>query len=133
VITLVGVLGLPGAVASAATWVSYPALLKQVRSGPLIRVIINPNRSDVEIKFRDLSEWHAFYPRSEQPALQRLVRARHIRLLFTPRPHLRPARVAAVHHHLRYIAAGVIAVLIAIGGVVLLNSRRGQALRARAR
>ena len=94
--------------APAATWVSYPALLAQVRSGPLIRAIINPARGDVEIKFRDLSEWHAFYPAGAQPALQKLLYARHIRVLFVPRHPQRASKPATVHHHLRYIAVGVI-------------------------
>src|SRR5664280_2877067 len=67
------------------TWVSYPVLLAQVRSGPLIRAIINPSRGDVEIKFRNLEAWHAFYPAGAQAGLQRLLRARHIRLLFVAR------------------------------------------------
>lgn len=127
VITLVGALGVSSAPALAATWVSYPVLLSQVRSGPLIRVIINPARGDVEIKFRDLSEWHAFYPRAEQPTLQRIIRARHIRLLFAPRPHARSARSTTVHHHLRYIAGGVIGALAVIGGGVFLYARRRRA------
>jgi hypothetical protein len=65
--------------------VSYERLLAQVRSGPLIRAIINPARSDAEIKFRNLDEWHAFYPRGAQPTLQRILRERHVRVLFVPR------------------------------------------------
>src|SRR5437868_5456779 len=62
-IALLAALALTCASALAATWVSYPELLAQVRSGPVIRAIINRTRGDVEIKFRDLSEWEAFYPR----------------------------------------------------------------------
>jgi hypothetical protein len=94
--------------------VSYPALLTQVKSGPLIRAIINPARGDVEIKFRNLDEWHAYYPPNAQAALQRLLHARHIRVLYVPRHQARTSRPATVHHHLRYIAAGV------AGGLALL-------------
>jgi hypothetical protein len=124
VIAAAGALGLPATPALAATWVSYPVLLAQVRSGPLIRAIINPGRGDVEIKFRDLSEWHAFYPAGEQPTLQRLLYARHIRVLFVPRHQASKARPATVHHHLRYIAAGVIGAAAAIGAGFLLYRRR---------
>jgi len=124
VITVVGALCLPAAAAGAETWVSYPVLLRQVRSGPLIRAIINPLRKDVEIKFRDLSEWHAFYPTSAQPALQRLLFARHIRVLFVRRHHPRASKPAAVHHHLRYIAAGVAGVLAIIAAGAFVYSRR---------
>jgi len=100
--------------------VSYQRLLEQVRSGPLIRTIINPARGDVEIKFRDLLEWHAFYPAGAQPTLLRLLYARHIRVLFVPRRSAKPAKPATVHHHLRYIAAGVIGLLGVLGLMALL-------------
>ena len=96
-----------------------------MRSGPLIRAIINPTREDVEIKFRNLDEWHAFYPAGAQPALQRLLLARHIRVLFVARHHhAKPSRSMTVHHHLRYIAAGVLALLAALGAAALMYSRR---------
>jgi hypothetical protein len=123
-IAVVGALGLSATPAVAATWVSYPVLLAQVRSGPLIRAIINPWRGDVEIKFRDLSEWHAFYPAGAQPTLRRLLYARHIRVLFVPRHQASKARPATVHHHLRYITAGVIGAAAAIGASFLLYRRR---------
>jgi hypothetical protein len=124
VIAVVGTFGLPATPAVAATWVNYPELLTQVKSGPLIRAIINPGRGDVEIKFRDLSEWHAFYPAGAQPTLQRLLYARHIRVLFVPGHPASKARPATVHHHLRYIAAGVIGAAAAIGAGFLLYRRR---------
>ena len=113
------------ATASAETWVSFPALLRQVRTGDLIRAIINPTRGDVEIKFRNLSEWHAYYPPGEQQELQRLLRARHVRTLFVPRhPRARAVAHATVHHHLRYIAAGVLAAVLLAAGALLLLRRR---------
>jgi hypothetical protein len=120
----------PGS-ALAATPVSYPELLHQIRSGPVIRAIINRTRGDIEIKFRDLSEWEAFYPRAAQPMLQRLLHQRHIRLLFASRRHAQ-ARPAAVHHHLRYIAAAVIGALALIGVAAFLYSRRRRPGSARA-
>ena len=125
VIILVGTLCVGATPAGAETWVSYPVLLHQVRSGPLIRAIINPVRGDVEIKFRDLSEWHAFYPASAQPALQRLLFARHVRVLFVRRHQARAPKPATVHHHLRYIAAGVLGAMALIAAAVFAYSRRG--------
>ena len=73
----------PPAPVRAATQVSYPEPLREVRSGPLIRAVINPTRGDIEIKFRNLSEWEAFgallllgggvllYRRRSAPALAR--------------------------------------------------------------
>ena len=112
------------ATAAAETWVSFPALLAQVKSGPLIRAIINPVRSDVEIKFRDLDEWHAFYPPAEQANLQRLLDARHIRVLFVPRDQPVAVKSASVHHHLRYIAAAVVLVVALAAACVLVWRRR---------
>jgi hypothetical protein len=123
-IALTAALVLSSASALAATWVSYPQLLKQISSGPVIRAIINRTRGDIEIKFRDLSEWEAFYPRADQPKLQRLLRQRHIRVLFAARPHVKPSRPAAVRHHLRYIAAAVLGALALIGAGGYLYSRR---------
>ncbi len=109
--------------ASAAKQVSYQQLLAQVRSGPLIRVIINLRGKDAEIKFSNLDEWRAFYPPGAQVELERLVHARHIPLKFAGRPHARKAP-AAVHHKLRYIAAGVLAaVLLVLAGAWLYRRR----------
>jgi hypothetical protein len=132
VVALLAGLALAPASALAATPVGYPELLQQVRSGPLIRAIINRTRGDIEIKFRDLSEWEAFYPRGAQPMLQRLLHERHIRVLFASRPHAARARPAAVHHHLRYIAAAVLAALALIGAAAYLYSRRRGSARERA-
>jgi hypothetical protein len=124
VVTVLSVFGLTSTEAAAATWVSYPTLFAQVRSGPLIRAIINPARKDVEIKFRNLDEWHAYFPARAQATLQRLLRARHIRVLYVPRHRARTSRPTAVHHHLRYIAAGVIGVSALLSAGVALYARR---------
>ncbi len=119
---LVAAIALP-APARAETWVGFPALLAQVRSGAIVRAIINPARHDVEIRFQGGQEWHAYYPPSEQGELQRLLHARHVRTLFVPRHPLAKPHHAGAPHHLRYIAAGVLAAC-AVGGVLLLARRR---------
>jgi hypothetical protein len=121
----------------ATTWVSYPRLLRQVRSGPLIRAIINPARADVEIKFRNLQEWHAFYPRGAQATLQRLLHARHVRVLFVPRHPGRASQSATEHrrlparHHLRYIAALIVGLLVLLAVAALVYRRRSRRAAAR--
>jgi hypothetical protein len=125
ILTLVVVLA-AAAPARAAKQVSYPALLAQVESGPLIRAIINRKRGDIEIKFRDLSEWEAFYPPGAQPLLQRVLHERHIRVIFASRHTAPKAKPAAVHHHLRYIAAGILGALALGAGAYLLLARRGR-------
>jgi hypothetical protein len=126
-ITLVGALGLAPTPAVAATWVGYSTLLGQVRSGPVIRAIINRQRGDVEIKFRDLSEWEAFYPAGAQSTLQRLFHARDIRVLFASRHAAIRSKPPTVHHHLRYIAAGVIGAIAVIGSGAFMYLRRRRA------
>lgn len=129
VLLAVGLLSLPAS-AHAETWVSFPALLHQVRTGPLIRAIINPARGDIEIKFRNLSEWHAYYPPGAQRELQRLLHARHVRVLFVPH-HRAAHRHVSVHHRLRYIAAGVLAVCLLAALALLLLRRRSARARVR--
>ena len=110
--------------ARAATQVSYPQLLEQVKSGPLIRAVINRRGGDIEIKFRNLSEWKAFYPAGAQHYLQRLLHARHIRVIFAARHAKAKAKPAPVHHHLRYIAAGLLGARLVAGGAFWLLRRR---------
>jgi hypothetical protein len=126
-IMLAVMLGPPPAPALAATQVSYPELLREVRSGPLIRAVINRARGDIEIKFRDLSEWEAFYPAGAQPSLQRLLHARHIHVIFASRHRARAAPARPVHHHLRYIAAAVLGALLLLGAGALVYRRRRSA------
>ena len=120
--------------AAAETWVSFSAVLAQVKSGPLIRAIINPQRGDVEIKFRNLNEWHAFYPPADQAELQRLLDARHVRVLFVPRHQAAAVRPAAgaVHHPLRDGLILALAAVAASAGVYLLWRRRARRRQASA-
>jgi|GEM_PF-6717056 len=123
-IALLAVLGWAAAPSLAATQVGYPVLLREIKSGPLIRAVINRARGDIEIKFANLSEWEAFYPPGAQPRLQRLLHARHIRVIFASRPATSKAKPKAVHHRLRYIAAGVLGALAVLGAVAFAHDRR---------
>jgi hypothetical protein len=116
----------PGTVhTTGQVWVGYPRLLAQVRTGPVIRAIINPQRDDVELRFRNLLEWHAFYPSGAQPGLQRLLQERHIRTLFVARAQHSPVARSPARHRLRYIALGVLAAAIALAiGLELYRRRR---------
>jgi hypothetical protein len=111
---------------SGQTWVPYPQVLAQVRSGPLIRAIINPALMDVEIKFRNLDEWHAYYPPGAQAQLQHLLHARHVHVIFVPRPKAATASAGTTGHPLRWALAGIAVFALLAGGAVLLI-RRGRA------
>ena len=121
----------PPTPALAATQVSYAELLREIRSGPLIRAVINPARGDIEIKFRNLSEWEAFYPAGARPSLQRVLHARHIRVIFASRHRASTASARPVHHHLRYIAAGVLGALLVLGAGAFVYRRRSAPAAAR--
>jgi hypothetical protein len=120
-------LAIPAAPALAATWVGYPAVLEQIRSKPLIWAVVNRGPAHVEIKFHDLSEWEASYPRSEQARLLALLHARRVRVIFATPRHAAPV---SVHHHLRYIAAGVLAAVLLSGAAFYLYSRRRRGVTA---
>jgi hypothetical protein len=122
------VLALP-AQARAARQVSYPVLLRQVESGPLIRAIINRKRGDIEIKFSNLDEWEAFYPHGAQPLLQRLLHERHVLVIFASSHKAKP-KPKPVHHHLRYIAAGIAGALVLAALAWALIRRRPRPARA---
>jgi hypothetical protein len=115
----------PPAPALAARQVSYEQLLQQVRSGPLIRVIVNVRGKDAEIKFTNLDEWRAYYPPGAEAQLVQLVHARHIPLKFAGRPH-RPKAAAPVHHKLRYVAAGLLAAAVLAGAAAWFYRRRSR-------
>jgi hypothetical protein len=130
-VALLGPLSLTAAPAQAATPVGYQALLTQLESGPLIRAVINPPLRHIEIKFRDLSEWEAVYPPGAEPSLLALSHRRHIHVIFASRHHHpgKAGRPAAVHHHLRYIAAAVLGAIVVIGAVALALARRSRRRR----
>jgi hypothetical protein len=103
--------------------VSYPVLLQQVRHGPLLRAVINRAGQDIEIKFRNLEEWKAPFPPGAQPLLQRILHERRVHVIFATVRH-RHAPARPVHHHLRYIAGGLLAAAFALGIGLLAYSRR---------
>jgi hypothetical protein len=110
--------------AQAVTWVSYPQLLTQVRSGRLQRAVINHALSHIEIKFASGREWEASYPGRDQSMLQRTLHSRHIHIIFAARPRAHAA-APRVHHRLRYITTAVLAAALAIGtALFLLDARR---------
>jgi Flp pilus assembly protein TadB len=121
-------LALAAAPASAATPASYAAVVRQIRTGPVIRAVINRQLRHVEIKFHDLSEWEAMYPPGAQAGLQHLLRGRHIRVLFASRPAVRAS--APVHHHLRYIVGAVLVALATAGFLAIVWNRRTRRRRA---
>jgi hypothetical protein len=102
---------------------SYGTVLSQIDSGVVIRGVVNAGPRHVEVLLRSRAEYLAVYPPGAEPALLSALHAHHVKVEFARRA---PARAEAkpVHHHLRYIAAGVLAALLMVGGGVLLLRRR---------
>ncbi len=113
--------------AHAFSWVSYPALVEQIRSGRVIRVIVNRELHDAEIKFRNLYEWKARFAPSQETPLVSLVRGRHIPLIFAAPPRSAHAAAPAVHHRLRWIATAVLLATLLLVAAVLERDRRARA------
>jgi len=124
VVAAVGALGTTADPAAAATWVSYQQLFAQVRSGHLIRAIINPSRGDVEIKFPNLDEWHAFYPPGAEATLSRALHDRHVRVLYVPRPQAPPPATAAHHARSLAVAGSVCLLAVLLGGWFVRRRKR---------
>lgn len=120
----------PGAAAAATNgqvWVPYAQLLSHARTDRLIRAIINPARSDVEIKFANLDEWHAYFPAGAQGELQALFRRRHVHVIFVPRTASAAARRTSGGHPLRWTLAGIAVAASIAGAALALRSRRRRA------
>ena len=101
---------------------TYATVVSQIDSGQVIRAVVNRYRDDIKVTMHDGTEQESLYPAAQESALVRKLHAHHIRVRFARRPvHKKPA---AVHHRLRYIAAGVLAALIVVGGGAYVVSRR---------
>ena len=67
-----------------------------------------------------------------RPSLQRLLHVRHIRVIFASRHRAGTTQARTVHHHLRFIAAGVFGALLLLGaGALAYRRRRGAPAVAR--
>jgi hypothetical protein len=102
---------------------SYSSVRSQIASGVVIRGVINAAPRHVEVLLKSRAEYLAVYPPGGEPALLAALHAHHVKVEFARRARAQ-AKPKPVHHHLRYIAAGILAALLAIGGVFLALRRR---------
>jgi hypothetical protein len=105
---------------------SYRSALAQIDSGVVVRGVINAAPRHVEVLLRSHAEYLAVYPPGGEPALLGTLHAHHVKVEFARRAHAR-AKAQPVHHHLRYIAAGILGALLVIAGGVLFARRRRRA------
>jgi hypothetical protein len=105
---------------------SYAEFQQQLASGQIQAVTINKRLASLRVTLEDGRHVLAKYARKGEPAAAAALAAKHV-----PVTVLSPARAEseipkkAVHHKLRYIAGGVLVVLILLaGGVLYVRSRR---------
>jgi hypothetical protein len=121
-IALLGVLALtpPALGAAPVPTETYASLLHQIdaKKGDPQRVVaatIDKARHHVRVTLADGSRPLIVYPTAQDKFLVDTLLAHHIRPKYTP--------AKKVHHVLRYIAAGVVAVLLLIGAGVWFYTR----------
>ena len=124
-VTLVAALVAGSGVAPAATTQptteSYQALLGQVNANQVRSAVINRKAHIVKVTLDDGSVQRIDYPPRQEKALSKSLRQHGATVKIAKRKKAKKA----VHHKLRYIAAGVVALGVVVGGVLLiLRGRR---------
>jgi uncharacterized protein HemX len=122
-------------VAVAASAPTYqPESLKtyeqQLASGQIQAVTINKKLRSLRITLKDGSYVLAKYPRKQEPKNVAALEAKHVPVtILTPTEAAKQVTKKPVHHKLRYIAGGIVIVVILIVGAVLYFNRKRQSER----
>lgn len=114
-----------GAVGAATvihyTHESYEAFQHQLAAGQIHAVTFNKKPHSVRVTLKDGSHVLAIYPSHDEPQLAAQLTARGVTVaVLKPKVKAKPA----VHHTLRYIAGGILVVVILTILAVLLIGRR---------
>jgi ATP-dependent Zn protease len=101
---------------------SYEAFQRQMAAGQIRAVVFNKKPHSVRVTLKDGSHVLAIYPSHDEPQLAAALSAKGVTVaVLKPRVKAKPA----VHHTLRYIAGGILVIVIlAILGVLLVGRRR---------
>jgi ATP-dependent Zn protease len=104
---------------------SYKAFQRQMAAGQIRAVTFNKKPHSVRITLQDGSHVLAIYPSHDEPQLAAALSAKGVTVaVLKPKVKAKPA----VHHTLRYIAGGILVVVIlAILAVLLIGRRRNLA------
>jgi len=104
---------------------SYEAFQRQMAAGQIRAVTFNKKPHSVRVTLKDGSRVLAIYPSHEEPQLAAALSAKGVTVaVLKPKVKAKPA----VHHTLRYIAGGILVVVIlAILAVLLIGRRRNLA------
>jgi hypothetical protein len=124
---LVVALALPAVGLAAATpqytKESQQAYEKQLKSGEITEATFNKKLRSLHIKTKTGELFLYKYPKKGEPALASQLKAHHVTTTVL-KPSEAATEVKPAKHKLRYIAGGILIVVILIVGVVLLVNRR---------
>ena len=117
-------LALPSASASAAPTprATFPVLEKQIAAHQVATVAVNKKVHDVHVTLTNGKHEIVVYPSHQEPQLVAQLTAAGA----TVKVKKKKKKVKAAGHHLRYIAAGILVAIVAIGGAVYVVGRRRQ-------
>jgi hypothetical protein len=105
---------------------SYAEFQQQLASGQIQAVTINKRLGSLRVTLKDGRYVLAKYGHKGEPGAAAALAAKHVPVtVLTPTQAKSEVPKKAVHHKLRYIAGGILIVLIIVAGAVLyIRSRR---------
>src|SRR5579862_6723537 len=104
-----------GSALAAALTESYSTLVHQIDAGQVAIAYVNEETHHVQANLKDGAQQLVAFPSSQHKVLIDAMLHHGVQVIYTrKKPHLKPA-FKPVHHVLRYIAGGVVAVLLLIG------------------
>lgn len=98
---------------------SYAALLRQIDTGQVTVAHVNEATHDISVTLKDGTKQKVVYPHADHKVLIDTLLHHGVTPIYTAHRHT----PKPVHHVLRYVAAGVVVVLLLIGGGVWAYTR----------
>jgi hypothetical protein len=110
----------PPAIAATPTATeSYPALLHQIETRQVVIAHVNERTNDIRVTLRNGSEEFVTFAHAQHKALIDSLLHHGVRVVYTA--HAKAKK--PVHHVLRYVAGGIVIVLLLIGAGVWVYTR----------
>jgi hypothetical protein len=110
--------------ATPAITESYAALVHQINTGKVVVAHVNEGDHHISVTLRNGNREFVSFPPAQHKILVDSLFHHGVKPIFTSTTHTQKAK--PVHHVLRYVAAGVVVVLLLIGGGVWVYTRGGQ-------
>ncbi len=109
---------------------TFKAYEQQLASGQIQAVTVNKKLRSLRVTLKDGSYVLAKYAPKEEPKSLAALEAKHVpETILTPTEAAKPVAKKPVHHKLRYLAGGIVIVVIVIVGAVLYINRKRQSER----